>query len=49
VCASLEQRAVESEAEPAGFIDDVNLKAFPQPRFNPGQKLRGSKTSRGEA
>ena len=46
VCASLEQRAVECEAEPAGFIDDVNLKAFPQPRFDPGHKFRGSKNSR---
>ena len=46
VRASLEQRAVEPEAEPAGFIDDVNLKAFPQPRFDPGHKFRGSKTSR---
>jgi hypothetical protein len=27
VCASLEQRTVECEAEPAGFIDDMNLKA----------------------
>ena len=46
VCASLEQRAVESEAESAGFIDDVNLKAFPPPRFDPGDKFRGSKSSR---
>ena len=46
VCASLEQRAVESEAEPAGFIDDMNLKASLQPAFDPWHKFRGSKTSR---
>jgi hypothetical protein len=43
LCTSLEQRAIKSEAEPAGFIDDMNLKAFPQPRLDPGQKLRGGR------
>jgi hypothetical protein len=46
VAASLKQRAVEPEAKSAGFIDDVNLKAFPQPRFDPRHNFRGSKTSR---
>ena len=47
VCATLEQRAVESEAEPAGFIDDVNLKAFSQPRLTQGANSAGAKTRGG--
>jgi hypothetical protein len=46
VRASPEQRSTESEAEPARFIDHMNRKAFAQSRFDPEQKLRGSKTSR---
>ena len=46
VCASLQQRAVEPVAKPARFIDDMDFKAFSQPRFDPGHEFRGSKTLR---
>jgi hypothetical protein len=42
----LEQRTVEPVVKPAGLIDNMNLKAFLQPRLDPGHKFRGSKTSR---
>jgi len=45
VRANLEQSTLEPVAKPAGFIDDMNLKAFVQLGFDPGDKFLGSKTS----
>ena len=34
-----------AQSQSRGSIDDVNLKAFPQPRFDPRHNFRGNKTS----